>query len=397
MRYNNPIRRGASDRRNSTPRVFTLFLLVIPLLMITGVTAASIVTTPVSPKLLSPGSPDQTLAEIATLTPTLRWEEVFDAELYSVYIRKFPFTEKDVVFKAESASKPSVTVPEGLLVDGEKYRWYARAFNKAGWSDKSQVFSFAVSLPTDNSVPLLVAPGSAGKPVPAIMTASPTFRWKPVPSAKRYGLYVSKHPFGTGHFVYRNESITNSFFTFPKGLLSPGKTYRWNVKSNTKTGWSNPSQKFYFAVKAFEEKASGTDKHATTAPDQRKPMAEASAHPLLPNDVIVEGESPRWSSVAGLYPPHHVSADAGSRIDRISPLFPQSTQKQLAQREMPPSAPPPNQGRSLLRLHLFLHPPERLPRRLLRPHLRPHHPRLNPWVRLRPRTRSDRFRFPEHL
>ena len=88
---------------------------------------AQIVTTPVSPKLASPGSSDQKGTEVATLTPELRWERVFDAGLYSIYVRKFPFTENDVVFKNESVPRPPLVVPDGLLVDGEKYRWYARA------------------------------------------------------------------------------------------------------------------------------------------------------------------------------------------------------------------------------------------------------------------------------
>ncbi len=353
MKYDNLVRRGVANRHNSALRVFTLFVLVIAVLTGTRGGAGEIVTTPVSPKLVSPGSPDRSGAEVATLTPTLTWEQVFDAQLYAVYVRKFPFTENDVVFKAESVSKPPVTVPESLLVDGEKYRWYARAFNKAGWSDKSQVFSFVVSLPTVDSAPLLVAPGSAGRPVPMITTASPTFRWKPVPNAKRYSLYISAYPYGNRRFVYKNESITDSSFTLPKGLLSPGKTYRWNVKGQTKTGWGNPSQRFYFIVKTPEEKTAGTTNPMTTAPDQKKLMGESSAYPLLPNDVIVEGESPRWSSfLARLYTPHHVSSDAESRIDQTSPpLLPSSNQKQLAQREMPPivlsrpetepSAPPP--------------------------------------------------------
>ena len=341
MKYDKFMRRGAVDGHNSTLGVFALSVLVIALLTITGSGASAIVTTPISPKLVSPGSPDRTGAEITTLTPALKWEEVFDAELYSVYVRKFPFTENDVVFKAESVSKPSVTVPDGFLADGEKYRWYARAFNKAGWSDKSQVFSFVVSLLTDDSAPMLVAPGSAGKTVPVIMTTSPTFRWKPVPNAKRYGLYISKYPSGNGHFVYKNESITDSSFTLPKGFLSPGKTYRWNVKSQTKTGGGNPSQRFYFTVKALQEMTPGTTSQATATPDQKKPVGETSAYPILPSDVIVEGESPRSNSfVARLYTPHHVSADAGSRMDQISPpLLPSSTQKQLAQREMPPGTP----------------------------------------------------------
>jgi general secretion pathway protein D len=341
MRYGNLVRRRVTDGHNSTPGALALLFLVIALLMITGSAVTAIVTTPISPKLVSPGSPDQTGTEITTLTPVLKWEAVFDAQLYSVYVTKFPFTENDVVFKAESVAKPPVTVPGDSLADGEKYRWYVRAFNKAGWSDRSQVFSFVVSLPNDSSAPLLVAPGSTDKPAPVVTTSSLTFRWKPVPNAKRYGLYISKYPFGNGHFVYKNESINDSAFTLPKGLLSPGKTYRWNVRSQTKTGWGTPSQKFYFAVRAPEGKTSHTPKQAASAPDQKKPAGESSAYPPLPNDVMVEGESPRWSSfVARLQRPHYASADAGSRMEHVSPPFlPSSNQKQLAQREMPPSIP----------------------------------------------------------
>src|SRR5664279_2918955 len=108
MKYDKAIRRFS-----------TLFVLLIGLLTMTGGGAAAIVTTPVSPKPVSPGSSDQTGAVIATLTPTLNWEQVFDAQLYSVYVRRFPFAENDVVFKDESVSKPPVTIPGGFLIDGE--------------------------------------------------------------------------------------------------------------------------------------------------------------------------------------------------------------------------------------------------------------------------------------
>jgi general secretion pathway protein D len=318
MKYDKAIRRFS-----------TLFVLLIGLLTMTGGGAAAIVTTPVSPKPVSPGSSDQTGAVIATLTPTLNWEQVFDAQLYSVYVRRFPFAENDVVFKDESVSKPPVTIPGGFLIDGERYRWYVRAFNKAGWSDKSQVLGFVVSLPSNNSAPLLIAPGSAHKPVPAITTESPTFRWKPVLNAKKYGLYISKYPYGSGQSVYKNESLTDSSFTLPKGFLSTGQTYRWNVKAQTRTGWGNSSQKFYLAVKITGKNMAGTPGRATPVP------------PLLPNDVIVEGETPRWSpSMARLYTPHYASADIETRIDQLTPpLLPSSSQKRLAQREMPPSIP----------------------------------------------------------
>ena len=331
MKYGNIVGESAEDRLVSTLRVFTFFVMLIALLTITGGGGAAIVTTPVSPKLVSPGSQDQTGAAIETLTPTLKWEQVFDAQLYSVYVRRFPFNENDVVFKNESVSKPPVTIPEGFLTDGERYRWYVRGFNKAGWSDKSQVFSFVVNLPSDDSAPLLVAPGSADKPVPMITTASPTFRWKPVPNAKKYGLYISRHD--SGRFVYKNQSLTDSYFTLPKGFLSPGKTYRWNVKTQTKTGWGNSSRRFCFTVKATEEKTADATGQAAPVPDKKRLVGEAPAYPLLPSDVIVEGESPRWSSsVARLFTAQMAQLETPPAIParpRTEPPPP------------PPSSPPP--------------------------------------------------------
>jgi general secretion pathway protein D len=341
MKYDNIAGDSAVDRHVSALRVFTFFVVLMTLLGITQGGASTIVTTPVSPKLVSPGSADQPGAAIETLTPTLTWEQVFDAQLYSVYVRRFPFTENDAVFKNESASKPPVTIPDGILIDGERYRWYVRAFNKAGWSDKSQVFSFLVNLPSDDSAPVLVAPGSAGKPVPMITTASPTFRWKPVPNAKKYGLYISRHD--GGRIVYKNESIADSSFTLPKGFLSSGKTYRWSVKTQTKTGWRNLSQRFYFGVKTTEEKTAGAPGRAAPLPDQKGLAGEAPALPPLPSDVIVEGELPRWSSlVTRFYAPYPVSAETGPRIDQTSPplLPPPTSHKQIAQPVVTPSPTP---------------------------------------------------------
>lgn len=312
------------DRHALSLRILALLISLIPLLIVRAGTTG-IVTTPVSPKLLSPGSPSQTAGEIATLTPELKWEQVFDAQLYSAHVRRFPFTENDVVFRDESVSVPHVTVPPGHLVDGEKYRWYVRAFNKAGWSDKSQVLYFAVSLPvTKDAAPSPIAPGTPGIPGSVISTACPTFRWKPVPGATKYGLYVRRQPYGNGRVVYVNESITESSFLLPKGHLSNGQTYRWNVRSLTKEGWSTHSQRLYFVVKASEEKSAdriNQRKGQITGQSEFRNNGLTSGPPIyhsLPNDVIVEGEL------------SHLNPSLVS----LSPL-----QIQLVQREMPPSIP----------------------------------------------------------
>jgi general secretion pathway protein D len=333
---------------NAMLRLFTLFMVLLALLLMAWGGTAAIVTTPVSPKPASPGSADPTGAEITTLTPSLTWEPVFDAQLYSVYVRRFPFAENDVVFKDESVTKPPAMVPGGLLIDGEKYRWYVRAFNKAGWSDKSHVFNFTVNLPSNNSAPSLVAPGSARNPGPMVGSETPTFRWKPVLNARKYGLYVSKYPYSSGRFVYKNESITDNSFTLPKGFLSTGKAYRWNVKTQMKTGWGNPSQRFYFAVKASEEKTAGStlNQQASATQDPEVAPTKTPAYPHLPNDVVVEGELPRWSPfVSRLYTPHLASADAGTRIDQISPPTKPSAGPFLPTAQPATPAPPAGQIR----------------------------------------------------
>ncbi len=304
--------------------ILTLFVIITAVLAVTGAVAAPIVTTPVSPKLLSPGSAGQTDAEISTLTPTLTWEQVFDAQFYTVYVKKFPFAEKDIAFKAESVSSPSVSIPEGVLVNGEKYRWYVKAFNKAGGSDRSQTFSFVVNMPNHNSAPhisnhdsapLLVAPGSAGRLVPSLMTAAPVFHWKAVPDAIRYGLYISKYPFKKGQFVYKNESINDSSFSLPKGLLTLGSQYRWTVTSQTKTGRSGSSLPFYFVVKALDDKTASTTKQATAEADRKDSAGRASVNPPLSN-TVAKGGSPHWNAlVATSFMPQQASNDANSRTD----------------------------------------------------------------------------------
>lgn len=334
-------------RRMLAVRTLLLFVMSAAFLAVSISGIAQIVTTPVSPKLVSPGSPDQKGSEVATLTPQLRWEPVFDASLYSIYVRKFPFTESDVVFKNEAALKPPLAIPDGLLADGERYRWYARAFNKAGWSDKSQNFHFVVNLPSDSSAPALLEPGSAAKPIPSVAGSTPTFRWKSVPTVKRYGLYVSKYPYGAGHLVYRNESLTDTSFTIPKGVLFPGQTYRWTIRGQTKSGWSDVSQRLYFKVKEAQEKTAGKtpSKAADLSSEKAATEKTPSPYPVLPNDVIVEGELQRTTyALAGSHAPQQTSADGAGRMDHASPpLQPpssgQTDRKLLAQRAMPSGLP----------------------------------------------------------
>lgn len=306
------------------------------------------VTTPTPPTLLSPGN-HTAGTTVANLSPTFSWKTVFDAETYGIVVRKSPHTEHDTVFKADDVTGTSLTLPGGILIDGEEYRWFMRAHNSAGWSDPSARFSFRVELPAQKpQIPRVVSPGttSEGSVVPGL---TPTFKWEAVPGTERYGLYISKHPFGETNIVYQNETIKGTTFSLPKDVLAPSEKYRWNVRALGKTGWGSASNKLYFATRGWAvaaamapkdpdettaTKTSPPTKAPPVAPVEKaqisdeKPVASQTlvaadngrerkkeepkdglssgrengrktspfvvASSSLPSGVIVEGEIPRW-------------------------------------------------------------------------------------------------------
>jgi general secretion pathway protein D len=217
------------------------------------------VTTPTPPTLLSPGN-HTAGTTVTSLSPTFSWNTVFDAETYGIVVRKDPYTERDTVFKADGVTGTSLTLPGGILIDGEEYRWFMRAHNSAGWSDPSARFSFRVELPAQKpQVPRVVSPGTTSEGS-VVQGLTPTFKWEAVPGAERYGLYISKHPFGETNVVYRNETIKATTFSLPKGVLATGEKYRWNVRALGKAGWGSASNKLYFATRGWAVAAASAPK-----------------------------------------------------------------------------------------------------------------------------------------
>lgn len=68
----------------------------------------------------------------------------------------------------------------------------------------------------------------------------PTFRWKAVPRATRYGLYVCGPPYGKGDFVFIREDITDTALTLPVDL-EKGVKYQWTIRAGNAKGWGKPS------------------------------------------------------------------------------------------------------------------------------------------------------------
>lgn len=64
----------------------------------------------------------------------------------------------------------------------------------------------------------------------------PVFRWKPVPGATRYGLYVTQPPHGRANVVFKREDITSTTVALPVDLQQ-GVPYQWTIRAGNSSGW----------------------------------------------------------------------------------------------------------------------------------------------------------------
>ena len=78
-----------------------------------------------------------------------------------------------------------------------------------------------------------------GGAAPPAKKPRPIFRWKSVPGATRYGLYVCGPPYGKDDFVFMQEDIADTSLTIPIDL-EPGVTYQWTIRAGNTKGWGKP-------------------------------------------------------------------------------------------------------------------------------------------------------------
>jgi uncharacterized repeat protein (TIGR02543 family) len=137
-------------------------------------------------------------------------------------------------------------------------------FQFTGWNDGNTQNPRTVTVPsggasyTANFQGTLVTPAPPGALSPGastdssfpIGTTTPTSTWSASPGADRYGLYISKYPYGSSNLVYVNESISGSQTSFPvpPASLADGGSYRWNMSAHNSAGWGSVSNTLYFQV-----------------------------------------------------------------------------------------------------------------------------------------------------
>ena len=131
-----------------------------------------------TPVLLSPGINADPGQAIDTLTPSLQWNKVPDADYYSLIISRFPYNADNTVCTPARLEGTSLTVPGGLLEYGQKYRWAVEAHNSTAVSSVSVALYFQTpQIPSAPSTPTVPSNQQASIPTSPAMSPPP---WTPV-------------------------------------------------------------------------------------------------------------------------------------------------------------------------------------------------------------------------
>jgi hypothetical protein len=108
-------------------------------------TSITYYTPPGKPHPLSPGQEYEPGEKVYTTTPTFTWKADTKAQYYSLAISKSPYGSDNLVYNKQEITGSSITIPENVLVAGEKYRWNMYAYNSAGRSPVSWTLYFTVT------------------------------------------------------------------------------------------------------------------------------------------------------------------------------------------------------------------------------------------------------------
>jgi N-acetylmuramoyl-L-alanine amidase len=172
------------------------------------------------------------VAEIRAARPDLNWPapRFVDEEYGEVRFAKMPAVLVEVGFHTNPTDGPA-------LADNTFRNAVGQGISKA---IKSFVGDNGVTPPPQPlPAPMLLSPGTTTAPGPEINSASlVVFAWNAVAGANRYGLYISKYPYGAANVVYSNETLTSTSLSLASNQFrSLGEQrYRWNMTTFHNTG-----------------------------------------------------------------------------------------------------------------------------------------------------------------
>ncbi len=168
------------------------------------------------------------VAAIRLARPDLQWPEaqvVKDGNYGETRYAKMAAVIVEVGFHTNPTDGPALGQDGFQRAVGDGIRAGLEAYFGPSSSQPGPVFPDA---------PVLISPGSSALPGETVRVAqngSLEFRWTGVQGATRYGLYISKTPYGPANLVYMNEQVTGSSLTIPLSAFQQAgvSAYRWNM------------------------------------------------------------------------------------------------------------------------------------------------------------------------
>jgi len=199
----------------------------------------SITTKPDAPTSLSPGTTSPPGPYINTLTPTLQWQTVPNADYYNLSVSIYPYGTSNIIYYNQQIYGNSITVPSGKLEAGNKYRWNMRAHNSAGYSDYSSDYYFQ----TESTLGQVQLSGpSNGATLPPM---SVIFTWNPVSNATKYQFILYNQQ---GQVALDTIKTSTSLIV----ALGTEETITWKVRAGDNSGnWGTWSSTWSLTIKSL--------------------------------------------------------------------------------------------------------------------------------------------------
>jgi serine protease Do len=183
-------------------------------------------------------------SEVITLTPTFQWTATVAATRYTFWLGVGTTGEESSKVYSELTTINELTLPAGILADGEVYTWAVSAGNDTGWGDWSADTAFTVALGSTLGIPEPLEPDQNG----VVPTLTPTFWWAAASGATRYTFWLGEGLTGTQETELLTQGVTGTSFTLPRGLLVSGREYTWNVSAGDAANWGDWAEDQYFSV-----------------------------------------------------------------------------------------------------------------------------------------------------
>lgn len=179
---------------------------------------------PDTPKLVSPADGQSNM----DTNIQLEWESVLGADAYRLQVSN---TRDFSVRQIDQANITDNLFNLQNLEEGKTYFWRVRASNKAGSSVYSNIWSFTtkISLSAPTSPELLSPIQSA-----TVNSSSVTFEWKPVNTAEKYDIQVSKFSNFSQQIVFNDNAVTHNKITLTS--LEADQVYFWRVRAINTAG-----------------------------------------------------------------------------------------------------------------------------------------------------------------